>query len=113
MFTVSTFEKKEDQQSLKICIAIKNNLLIMEYQNTGPSTSGTGKFKKTKEFVLPDPCCVLSFCDMNNKICVGFKTEFNLIDIKTSQILELFVAQNKYSLLLIGNGRKELRSITR
>ena len=48
-----------------------------------------------QDFVLPDNCSVLSFCDNNTKLCVAFKTEFNLIDMKTSAITELFVAASK------------------
>jgi len=87
MFTTSSSGKEDLSSKLFVCAAMKANLTIYEYSSL--------KWKKTKEFVLPDTCCVLSFCDMNSKLCVGFKTEFNLIDIKTSSITELFVAANK------------------
>ncbi|KJE96379.1 hypothetical protein CAOG_06714 [Capsaspora owczarzaki ATCC 30864] len=77
--------------ALKLCVAVRNRVLVFEH--IGPVV--TGQFKMVQELLTPDPPSVISFCDNNNRVVVGFRTEFDLITLKGSQIRELFVADGK------------------
>lgn len=65
---------------LRLCVALKRKLLVMLWRN--------GNFVVEKEFALPVPAITLNWCD--DMICVGFKTEYSLIDSRSGAVSHLF-----------------------
>eukprot|EP01120_Amphizonella_sp_Union-15-10_P015169 TRINITY_DN7730_c0_g1_i1.p1 TRINITY_DN7730_c0_g1~~TRINITY_DN7730_c0_g1_i1.p1 ORF type:complete len:877 (+),score=183.62 TRINITY_DN7730_c0_g1_i1:97-2727(+) len=66
---------------LKICAAMKKRLIIFSWVNK--------TFVEVKELSIPDQVKSLVWCG-SYSLCVGFKKEYNLIDIQTGGMVELF-----------------------
>ena len=92
-FAVSSVEYGPDGAPVfQVCVAMNRTLALF----TSGKVPGKGYgLIKTKDYVLPAPCSVLAFCDRNRRLCVGFNTEFDLIDIQQASITELLVGEAK------------------
>lgn len=66
--------------SPRICIAIKKKLLIFTWNGV--------EFHEWKELSLPDSAKTLVWC--GDSLCIGFKREYTLINVKTGAMTELF-----------------------
>eukprot|EP01130_Rhizamoeba_saxonica_P008537 TRINITY_DN3456_c0_g1_i2.p1 TRINITY_DN3456_c0_g1~~TRINITY_DN3456_c0_g1_i2.p1 ORF type:complete len:767 (-),score=140.41 TRINITY_DN3456_c0_g1_i2:83-2383(-) len=65
---------------LKICLAERKKLLLYVWERY--------EFVSTKTLSIPDTPKSLIWCGA--KLCVGYKREYNLIDVQTGSMIELF-----------------------
>eukprot|EP00029_Vermamoeba_vermiformis_P006348 TRINITY_DN2461_c0_g1_i1.p1 TRINITY_DN2461_c0_g1~~TRINITY_DN2461_c0_g1_i1.p1 ORF type:complete len:890 (+),score=177.72 TRINITY_DN2461_c0_g1_i1:46-2715(+) len=65
---------------LRLCVAMSRKLIV--YQWAG------NEFREIKEFSVPDSVKSIVWCDQ--ALCVGFKKEYNMINLSTGAMSELF-----------------------
>jgi hypothetical protein len=68
------------KQPVRLCAALKRKLLLMEWNGAD--------FVETKELQIPDSVKTVSWC--GRSLCVGFKSEYNLIDVASGAMTDLF-----------------------
>ncbi|KAL6054782.1 Vam6/Vps39-like protein [Balamuthia mandrillaris] len=66
--------------SLRLCVAVKRKLLLYEWDGK--------QFNEYKELSLPDHVKTVVWCDYN--LCVGYKRDYNLINVRTGATKDLF-----------------------
>ena len=76
----------------QVCVACRSSLSLFRF---GAASSQRQGLAKVKDYLLPASCSVLAFCDRDRKLCVGFNTEFDAIDIELATITELYVGEAK------------------
>jgi len=60
LFSISRQAHEDDDTPLKVCVAMKDQLMVIQYESVGFMGSGGGKFKKVKvrrpnDAVYPPP----------------------------------------------------------
>mmetsp|Transcript_7714 Transcript_7714/g.10647 ORF Transcript_7714/g.10647 Transcript_7714/m.10647 type:complete len:888 (-) Transcript_7714:2-2665(-) len=88
LFSLDTTVFEQDQpapkpgtkQHLNLCVATKKKLVIFAWDGND--------FIEIRELALPDSAKTLVWC--GDSVCVGFKKEYNLINVQTGAMTELF-----------------------
>eukprot|EP01114_Cavostelium_apophysatum_P004200 TRINITY_DN1437_c0_g2_i2.p1 TRINITY_DN1437_c0_g2~~TRINITY_DN1437_c0_g2_i2.p1 ORF type:complete len:873 (+),score=238.27 TRINITY_DN1437_c0_g2_i2:146-2764(+) len=75
-----TIEKTKN--SLLMCAAVKKKLVIFGWD------AKNNDFIETKELAIPDTARTLVWC--GDSICIGFRREYNMINVSTGAMSELF-----------------------
>ncbi|CDS07231.1 hypothetical protein LRAMOSA01180 [Lichtheimia ramosa] len=85
MFAIQTMvERSKDHipvLTTRLAVALRKKLLVFVWKDT--------EFYETKELNIPDRIKAMSWVG-NTKICLGFATEYALMDVEGEQLTELF-----------------------
>eukprot|EP01135_Chromosphaera_perkinsii_P010752 Nk52_evm31s2209 gene=Nk52_evmTU31s2209 len=66
---------------LSLCCVVRRKLLTYEWINN--------EFRESKDFIVPDVARAIMWCN-ESTVCCGFRKEYNLINVDTGEITELF-----------------------
>jgi len=70
----------KESSPLRLCVAIKKKLLVYQWDGK--------QFNELRELIVPETAKAMVWC--GDHICVGFKKEYNFIDIRTGSLREVF-----------------------
>jgi hypothetical protein len=66
--------------AIRLCLAAKRKLVLFEWDGK--------QFSEIKELAVPEPARAVEWC--GESLCVGFRKEYNTIDIRTGTMREIF-----------------------